>query len=113
MRREGFEAEFLELWGRWTDSFNRDVTLETHADIDAEFRNFARDEADSVAAALRDALQAAEVEAGERRRAQERIAALTRELEAARGKPCDHAHWTFATHGRICSCGVHMADFGD
>lgn len=27
--------------------------------------------------------------------------------------PCDHRHWSFRTHGRLCSCGLMMADFGD
>ena len=28
-------------------------------------------------------------------------------------KPCDHKHWSFKTHGRACSCGVYVMDFGD
>lgn len=44
--------EFLALWARWSDSFSRDVSLELHADIDAEFRAFAADKADGLAAAL-------------------------------------------------------------
>jgi hypothetical protein len=27
--------------------------------------------------------------------------------------PCDHIHWNFKTHGRICSCGTVMVDPGD
>ena len=27
--------------------------------------------------------------------------------------PCDHSHWSFKTHGRICSCGTTMVDPGD
>ena len=26
---------------------------------------------------------------------------------------CDHKHWTFEKHGRRCSCGAWMVDFGD
>ena len=32
------------------------------------------------------------------------------ELEEAR---CDHAHWSFEKHGRICTCGKLMWDAGD
>jgi hypothetical protein len=26
---------------------------------------------------------------------------------------CNHMHWTFQQHGRRCTCGVSMVDFGD
>lgn len=27
--------------------------------------------------------------------------------------PCDHRHYEFAKHGRRCTCGALMLDFGD
>ena len=26
---------------------------------------------------------------------------------------CDHSHWSFAKHGRRCTCGALMEDWGD
>jgi hypothetical protein len=39
-------------------------------------------------------------------------------LEAARliaeiEKKCDHKHYSFAKHGRVCTCGAMMKDWGD
>jgi hypothetical protein len=28
-------------------------------------------------------------------------------------KDCDHQHWKFDVHGRYCTCGTVMVDFGD
>jgi len=28
-------------------------------------------------------------------------------------KLCNHSHYSFDKHGRVCTCGVFMADFGD
>lgn len=32
---------------------------------------------------------------------------------AEKPSSCDHSHWTWATHGRVCSCGTFIVDFGD
>jgi hypothetical protein len=28
-------------------------------------------------------------------------------------KTCNHSHYNFKTHGRVCTCGTTMVDFGD
>lgn len=49
------------------------------------------------------------------RRSRERSRCASSPLRASitSREDCDHAHWSFATHGRICSCGAMMLDFGD
>ena len=45
----------------------------------------------------------------------DRIEELEAKLKMTRvsdGK-CMHIHWAFTTHGRYCSCGIMMQDFGD
>lgn len=37
----------------------------------------------------------------------------TASLIGSEKAPCDHSQWSFKTHGRICSCGTLMVDFGD
>jgi alpha-galactosidase len=57
-------AEFLELWGRWSASFGNAASLQEHADVDEEFRSFARDHADALAAEI-ERLQPIEKATGE------------------------------------------------
>jgi hypothetical protein len=38
---------------------------------------------------------------------------VTKEMREASGDECNHQHWTFKQHGRMCTCGAVMQDFGD
>lgn len=45
--------------------------------------------------------------------AEQGVACLKPKHTPAGESACDHKHWNFREHGRVCTCGKFMADFGD